>query len=92
MEMGLSVQTILLYDDDYLVFSVVKEAIRSSGTNATEKHIEDVSICALLLIEAAKKADQAFGVTPKSGARTVRSAENDIPDAEESHIAGTISL
>ena len=82
MEMGLSVQTILqlLYDDEYgyLFFSVVKEAIRSSGANATEKHIEDVSVCALLLMEAAKKADQAFGVTPKSGAHTVRSAENDI--------------
>ena len=59
-------------------FSVVKEAIRSSGANATEKHNEDVSICALLLMEAAIKADQAFGVTPKSGAHTVRNAENDI--------------
>ena len=29
-------------------------------------------------MEAAKKADQAFCVTPKSGAHTVRSAENDI--------------
>ena len=29
-------------------------------------------------MEAAKKADQAFGVTAKSGAHTVRIAENDI--------------
>ena len=29
-------------------------------------------------MEAAKKADQAFGMTPKSGAHTVCSAENDI--------------
>ena len=57
---------------------MVKEAIRSSGANATEKHVEDVSLSALFLMDAAKKADHAFGITPQSSAHTVRSVENDI--------------
>ena len=66
----------------------MKEAIRRSGVNATEKHIEYVSICSLLM-EAAKKADQAFGAIPKSGAHTVRSAKNNIQKMVEYHEATT---
>ena len=57
---------------------MVKEAIRSSGANATEKRIEDVSLSALFLMDAAKKADHAFGITPQPSAHTVCSVENDI--------------
>ena len=34
---------------------VLKEALKASGGNLTEHHTEDVSMCALLLMEAAKK-------------------------------------
>ena len=30
-----------------LVYSVIKKALRSSGANATQKHIEEVSLAAL---------------------------------------------
>jgi len=57
---------------------VLKQALRSSGGNATEKHIEEVSLCNLFLMEAAKKADQEFGVAPTSSRHTVRDASADI--------------
>ena len=48
------------------------------GGNITEQHIVDVALLALFLMEAAKKADRAFGVTPQTSAHTTRDAENDI--------------
>lgn len=42
------------------------------------KHIEEVSLGALFLLEAAKKTDKAFCVTPSGGKHTVRGAENDL--------------
>ena len=56
----------------------MKQALRSSGGNITEQHIVDVSLSALFLMEAAKKADRAFGVTPQTSAHTIRNAENEI--------------
>lgn len=56
----------------------MKQALRSSGGNITEQHIVDVSLSALFLMEAAKKADRAFSVTPQTSAHTTRNAENDI--------------
>ena len=59
-------------------FRVMKQALRSSGGNITEQHIVDVSLSALFLMEAAKKADRAFGVTPQTSAHTIRNAENEM--------------
>ena len=56
----------------------MKQALRSSGGNVTEQHIVDVSLSALFLMEAAKKADRAFDVTPQTSAHTIRNAENEI--------------
>ena len=42
---------------------VLKQALRSSGANATEKHIENVSLCGMFLMEAAHKVDSEFGYT-----------------------------
>lgn len=61
-----------------LVIRVVKQALRCSGANITDKHITDVSMCALFLLEAAKKCDKVFGVPPQSTAHTVRDAKSDI--------------
>ena len=60
-------------------------ALRSSGGNATEKHIEDVSLCSMFLMEAAKKADIEFGVTPRSTKHTVRDASTDIRKIASGH-------
>lgn len=56
----------------------MKQALRSSGANVTDKHITDVSMCALFLLEAAKKCDKVFGVPPQSTTHTVRDAKSDI--------------
>ena len=57
---------------------VVKQALRSSGANVTEKHILEISQCALFLLEAAKKCDNIFGVSPSTTAHTVRDFKFDI--------------
>lgn len=56
----------------------MKQALRCSGANVTDKHITDVSMCALFLLEAAKKCDLVFGVPPSSTAHTVRDSQSDI--------------
>ena len=56
----------------------MKQALRSSVANATEKHIEDVSLCSMFLMEAAKKADKEFGVPSRSTKHTIREASADI--------------
>lgn len=63
----------------YLIpISVVKQSLRCSGANVTDKHVVDISMCALFLLEAAKKCDTVFGVPPSSTAHTVRNAKSDI--------------
>ncbi len=57
---------------------VVKQSLRTSGANVTPKHITDVSMCALFLLEAAKKCDKVFGVPPSSTTHTVRDSKSDI--------------
>ena len=37
------------------IHRVLKEVLKASGGNLTEHHAEDVSMCVLLLMEAAKK-------------------------------------
>ena len=57
---------------------MVKQTLRGSGANVTPKHIIDVSMCALFLLEAAKKCDKVYGVPPASHAHTVRDSKSDI--------------
>lgn len=57
--------------------------MRSSGANVTEAHIRDVSMCALFLLQAAKKCDSVFGVAPQSTAHTVRDSKADIRKIQE---------
>ena len=51
--------------------------MRSSGANATQKHLEDVSMCGLFLLEVCRKVDKMFGAEC-SGAHTTRDAGSDI--------------
>ena len=61
-----------------LYFRVVKQALRCSGANVTDKHVKDISMCALFLLEAAKKCDAVFGVPPNSTAHSVRDSKSDV--------------
>ena len=60
------------------LYRVLKQALRSSGANATEKHIENVSLCGMFLMEAAHKVDSEFGVKRRSGKHTIRDSSGDI--------------
>lgn len=51
--------------------------MRASGGNLTESHIEELSLCALFLMSAAKKVDKEFSCQ-QSSAHTVREARKDI--------------
>ena len=59
-------------------YRVLKQAIWSSSANITVQHIEDVSLSGLFLLDAAKKADELFGVHKPSTRHTVRDAQGDI--------------
>ena len=51
--------------------------MRSSGANVTKKHLEDVSMCGLFLLEVCKKVDRMFGAEC-SEAHTTRDAGGDV--------------
>ena len=57
---------------DLSVIRIVKQTLRSSGANATATHIEEVSLSALFLLEAAKKTDREFSVTPVTKSHCTR--------------------
>ena len=57
---------------------IVKEGVQAAGSNATKKHIEEISLCRMFLLEAGKKADRAFNVPPASTRHSVRDAKSDI--------------
>ena len=69
---------ILYYGKIILIYRVLKEALRSSGVNCTEKHMEELSMCALLLLDVAKRSDHEFGTPYHSSRHTTRSADDDI--------------
>lgn len=71
-----------MYDISNL-FRVVKQTLRSSGANVTDQHIRNVSMCASFLLEAAKKCDKIFAVTPRSTAHTIRDSNVDIKKIRE---------
>ena len=69
------------YDNIITIFCpcrVLKQALRVSGPNATKRHIEEVSLCTLFLMEAAKKADTECGISPRSAKHTTRDASFDV--------------
>ena len=60
------------------LFRIIKEGVQASGANATKKHIEELSLCGMFLLEAGKKADTIFNIPPASTHHTVRDATDDI--------------
>ena len=75
-----------------MLFRVVKQALRSSGANVTNKHISEVSMCALFLLEAAKRCDKVFAVPPKSTAHTVADSKSDIRKIREHLLERDITM
>ena len=59
------------------MYRVLKQAMRASGGNLTDSHIEELSLCALFLMSAAKKVDKEFSCH-QSSVHTVREAKKDI--------------
>lgn len=57
---------------------IIKQTLQSSGANVTKSHIIDVSLAAMFLLEASKKADREFGVKVASQRHTMRDASLDI--------------
>ena len=51
--------------------------MRSSGANATKKHLEEVSLCAMFLLTFAKRVNRMLGVS-QSVAHTIRESTSDI--------------
>ena len=52
--------------------------LKSAGGNLTERHIEEVSLSALFLLDAAKKTDRAFGVASQTTAHSIRDPSLDV--------------
>ena len=52
--------------------------MQAAGANATTKHIEELSLCGMFLMEASRKADKAFNVPPPTTHHTIRNATEDI--------------
>lgn len=50
---------------------VFKQALRTAGGTLTDRHVENVSMAVLFLLNAVKKTDQAFHVTQQTTAHTV---------------------
>lgn len=55
-----------------------KQALKSGGGHLTVKHIEEVSLGALFLLQAARETDRAFKVKPPSTSHTVRDSNSDV--------------
>ena len=52
--------------------------LKSAGGNLTERHVEEVSLSALFLLDAAKRTDKAFGAAPQTTAHTISDASSDV--------------
>ena len=64
--------------------------MRASGGNLTDTHIEELSLCALFLMSAAKKVDQELGCH-QSSAHTVRDANKDVSKMVKVLLEKTVS-
>ena len=69
-----------------------KQTLKSAGGNLTEKHVEEVSLSALFLLEAAKKTDRAFGVAPQTTAHTIRDSTSDVSKMVKHLVENKVSL
>ena len=56
---------------------IIKQTLRSCGSNATKTHMERVSLCAMFLLEACRLCDSMFGVS-RSTYHAVANATEDI--------------
>lgn len=61
-----------------LLHRVFKQALQSAGGHLSVKHVEEVSLGVLFLMQAAKKTDTAFKVKAPSTTHTVRGSDNDV--------------
>lgn len=75
-----------------LDYRVIKQTLRSSGANATKAHVSEVSLAALFLLEAAKKTDREFGVTPQSRRHSVRDAGGDINRIVQHLLSNSVTI
>ena len=57
---------------------IFKQTVRSAGANLIVKHIREVSLSVLFLIEAAAKADKTFSVPPRSSSHTTSDVAADV--------------
>ena len=55
-----------------------KQTLKSAGGNLTKRHIEEVSLSVLFLLEAAKSTDRAFGAVPQTTAHSIRDPTSDL--------------
>ena len=55
-----------------------KETIRAGGGKLTTKHIKEVSMSVLFLMEAVQKTDKTFGLSPLSTGHSIHSPRDDI--------------
>lgn len=62
----------------FKLFRVFKQALHSGGGHLTSKHVEEVSLGVLFLMQAAKKTDRAFKVKAPSMTHTVRDSDKDV--------------
>ena len=56
---------------------VFEQTLSSGGGNLTQ-HVEDVSLCTFFLLEASKKTDIIFNLSPPTTAHTIRDSDKDI--------------
>lgn len=61
-----------------LHFRAFKQALKSGGGQLTVKHVEEVSLGVLFLVDAAKKTDAAFKVKAPSTSHTMRESDSDV--------------
>ena len=62
----------------FLLVRVLKQALKGSGPNLTASHMVDVSLSALLLLDASKHVDEQLRVHIKSSHHTTRDTDKDI--------------
>ena len=57
---------------------VIKQAMKASGSNLTQQHMTDISLCGLFLLHAAKQVEVALKTSFHSSFHTVADASHDI--------------
>ena len=57
---------------------VIKQAMKASGSNLTQQHMTDISLCGLFLLHAAKQVQVALKTSFHSSFHTVADTSHDI--------------